>query len=458
MSHRIQTIPFIEKHRHNAAVALRDEDRNITYKQLCCLVEEQAKEWQRVLPSVRPIAILKLSNSIESVVNYLTALSLDIVSLLIAHDVPEVTVEHYIEQLSPHLLISEEHITPRHDNEIPLSPELAILLSTSGSTGAGKCVALSSTNLEANCASILNYLPIESSDITLATLPIHYSYGLSVLNTHLSAGACLYFTPLSVFDKGFWQLMKALPVASLAGVPSFYEMLATLRFTRMDFPSLRYMTQAGGRLSYELVKAFAEYCTVQNKQFFVMYGQTEASARVAFLAPEKAAAKPDAIGQAIPGGELKLKKLRHSVNGEGELLYRGKNVMLGYVSTSSDLKKFKLLNWLPTGDIATCDADGDYRIVGRLKRIIKIAGERLSLDALEILLTELGVTAKCTGVDDLLGVFTLNSESQSAVVDTCVNSLGIAPRNLQVHVIEDWPLLQNSKVDYADLKARINKE
>lgn len=320
-------VPFIESHRNSERIALSDEQRSMTYRALHQAVLQRAVTLKKDVSIVRPVVILHAHNSIESVVNYLALLALDWVVMLLHPATPDALVNEYANRYNVNLRVSEEAITVLSATAVNTDPRLSVLLSTSGSTGVGKCVALSQHNILSNCNAILDYLPIEESDITLATLPLSYSYGLSVLNTHLAKGAQCRFTESSVFDKAFWQILKDTPVTSLAGVPSFYEMLLRMRFTRMELPSLRYFTQAGGKLASQFILQLADYATLHHKQFFVMYGQTEATARMAFVEPDNIASKPGCIGKAIPGGEFMLldddDAPIYAVDTPGELCYRG---------------------------------------------------------------------------------------------------------------------------------------
>ncbi|GGF52268.1 AMP-binding protein [Alteromonas lipolytica] len=442
-------IPFFRAHQTSERIALYDDADSLSYRALTEAITRRAQNWQQIVPVRRPVVMMLIDNSITSVVDYLTALSLDYVVLLLNPACSLTVREHYARSLRPNVVIGDGTLTVLHSETLPTDPRGSLLLSTSGSTGAGKCVALSKHNLAANCASIVSYLPIEKSDITLATLPLSYSYGLSVLHSHLSAGASICFTAHSVFDKGFWEIVKTRPIHSLSGVPSFYEMLLRLRFTKMDLPELRYFTQAGGKLASAHVTQLAEYARATDKAFYVMYGQTEATARMAYLAPDKVLAKPGVIGQPIPGGEFKLENVNN--RGEGELYYRGDNVMLGYVEQASDLARFNPDSWLATGDIASCDADGDYAITGRTKRMIKIAGERVSLDAMEQNFSDKDVVVRCVGEDDKLVLVTLTSQGRN--IEQRIQRQQILPqRNIRLASVAEWPLLANGKIDYQSLQ------
>ncbi|WP_342324807.1 AMP-binding protein [Kosakonia sp. BYX6] len=294
----------------------------------------------------------------------------------------------------------------------PLHDELALLMTTSGSTGSPKLVRLSKRNLQSNAESIAHYLDIDARERGLVSLPINYVYGLSIINSHLHAGASLLLTGYSVMQRELWEFVRTERASSFAGVPYTWEMLRKLRFMRMDLPDLRTLTQAGGKLAAALQQEYTEYAMQNGKRFIVMYGAAEATSRMAWLAPEHAASRYGFIGKPIPGGEfLLLGDDNHPIttpDTQGELIYRGANVALGYAECGEDLALGDTFaGTLHTGDIATVDSDGFYRIVGRKKRFLKIFGNRVGLDEMESLLkTAFADTAvACDGRDDLLCIF-----------------------------------------------------
>ena len=217
------------------------------------------------------------------------------------------------------------------------------------------------------------------------------SFGISILNSHLVSGATILLTDKSIAQKEFWNFIKQEKATSLSGVPYTFEMLKRLRFFRMDLPSIKTITQAGGKLRADLVKEYIDGAIATNKQFIVMYGQTEATARMSYLPWEVASEKYASIGVAIPGGVFELQdenlKVITCCDVDGELVYRGANVSMGYAETQSDLTKGDENNGiLYTGDIARRDADGYYYITGRMKRFVKVFGNRVNLDAIEQIL------------------------------------------------------------------------
>lgn len=336
---------------------------------------------------------------------------------------------------------------------IDLHPELRVLLSTSGSTGARKYVRLSGENLASNAAAVSEYLRITPSDIAPTSLPLAYSYGMSVLNSHLHAGASLLLIDEPIVSETFWQAFESKGCTSFAGVPQSFTLLAQGGQLDRRLPKLRYVTQAGGKLGPDAVRRWARTGRRQGWDFFVMYGQTEASPRIAYLPPKMALKKPGAIGQAIPGGRLWIggeDQTELSAGQEGELIYEGPNVMMGYATDVSDLAKGQGSRQLRTGDLGFADAAGIVTITGRASRFLKLAGKRVSLDEIEARLSSDGINAIATGRDDLLGLVHTGDRSLGAEIAKWLAVPATFVRDIPV---ETLPLNQNAKPDLKAAKA-----
>ena len=279
-------------------------------------------------------------------------------------------------------------ITTAPPRPTSIHPDIAVLLSTSGSTGSKKLVKLTYGNIDSNADAIVDYLGLKDSDVSVTTLKPFYSYGMSVINSHFSVGAKLVLSNHPVTDPMLWQVAAQHGVTNFAGVPFTFKMLEQAGLDPgVLLPSLRFITQAGGRLSPDRVRALAKRGSEQGWRFFVMYGQTEAAPRMSYLPPELAIEHADTIGRAIPGGRFWLE----DENGQeiaqtdiiGELVYAGPNVMVGYAETPADLSVIETNDVLRTGDIAVKNAAGLFALVGRKARFVKPMGVRVSLDELE---------------------------------------------------------------------------
>jgi acyl-coenzyme A synthetase/AMP-(fatty) acid ligase len=310
-------------------------------------------------------------------------------------------------------------------------------------------VRLSYKAVHENAVSIAQYLNITASERAVTTLPFSYSYGLSIINSHLYTGASIVLTDASIISKEFWETIRLHQPTSLAGVPYTYQMLHRTGFTKMDFPSLRKLTQAGGRLDPKLIRTFGEFAEQKGIKFFVMYGQTEASPRISYVPSERLLDKVGSIGVAIPGGRLEV------ADDTGELVYSGPNVMMGYAEARPALALGDELNGvLRTGDLGYADDDGYFFITGRLKRFIKMGGNRIGLDEVEKALQDaLNISISVGGKDDSLLAF-LESDDASKV-DLCKELLktkfAIHHTMVRLKLVSQLPLLPTGKKDYSAL-------
>jgi long-chain acyl-CoA synthetase len=342
------------------------------------------------------------------------------------------------------------------NHDFPLHNNLALLLTTSGSTGSSKFVRISYENIEANAASIADYLSIDENERPVTTLPMCYSYGLSIINSHILKGATILLTSKTLMEKDFWKFLKNQKATSISGVPYTYKILDKLQFSRMDLPSLKTLTQAGGKLNDELNREISRFCSRSGKQFFVMYGQTEATARMSYLSPQYALTKPGSIGKAIPGGKFSLiddnGKVIEKNDITGELVFRGKNVSMGYATCCDDLKKEdENHGTLFTGDLARRDSDNFYYIVGRIRRFIKIFGNRINLDETESLLENIVPDCACTGEDDHMIIYITDKTRIAEIQNYISVKTGINPAAFSFRQCAEIPKNLAGKTIYSEL-------
>lgn len=340
----------------------------------------------------------------------------------------------------------------------PLNDKLALLLTTSGSTGSPKFVRQSYANIRSNTEAIVNYLKLDDSGRAITTLPMNYTYGLSIINSHLMVGSTLLITDKSITQREFWNFFRENEAESFGGVPFTYECLDRMRFQRMDLPSLKFMTQAGGKLTPELHEKFASYAAENNKQFIVMYGQCEATARMGYLPPERSLQKKGSMGIAIPGGKFHIKDVDGKYITEpdktGELVYEGDNVTLGYAESGADLiKDDERHGLLETGDMARVDSDGYYYIVGRKKRFLKIYGNRVNLDEIDRLIkTEFNnIDVASTGIDDHMYIFVTDEKYEAPVREFVIRKTGLNQAAFKSLTINEIPKNDAGKILYKEL-------
>ena len=434
----------------NNAPAWRDPDEGwLSYGELAQRVERLAG----IYPSGRQLVYLPFATSTRHLVHYLLALRDGHVVMLADPAQDEKTQLTQCERFGVSLIVTPE------GNVLPLGcapvlhSELALLLPTSGSTGSSKWVRISRASLNANAAAIADYLALDSGERAITSLPLFYSFGMSVLNSHLLVGASLVQSAVGPLERQFWEEVNLHNVTSVAGVPFTFQMLSRLRFDWNRYPSLMTLTQAGGRLEPALAIAFARQATALDRRFFVMYGQTEAAPRIAWLGHEEVLLAPDAIGRAVPGGHLSLRSEPGLPDGEGELIFEGPNVMLGYAEGMADLAHGRETTVLFTGDLARCDEEGRFYLTGRINRFLKLFGKRVSLAEVENWLQARGYQCAATGRDDRLlvaieGEFVACDELQLEIA----RWLRVPPSCVLIRM-QPLPRRSNMKIDYPTLLA-----
>lgn len=301
---------------------------------------------------------------------------------------------------------------PENGEKVSLMPEPAFdsencaeIIFTSGSTGKPKGVMISHKNLIANTGSIIEYLKLTMDDRMLVVLPFYYCYGLSLLHTHLRAGGSVILNNSFIFLGSIIRDLREQKCTGFAGVPSHFQILLRKSdsFKETQFPDLKYVTQAGGKLAPIFIDEFRN--SFPGVTFFVMYGQTEATARLSYLPPELYNEKKGSMGRGIPGVELKVvnEKGKNIKPGEtGEVIARGDNIMLGYLDDEEGTKNAVRDGWLYTGDLGTVDEDGYIYLTARKKEIIKVRGKRISPKEIEAVILEIPEVIDCTieGVED----------------------------------------------------------
>ncbi len=426
-----------------------DNGESLSYSELA----DRVAAFMARLGTERRLLLVATENAVQPVVAYLAALAGGHAVIMAAE-----ASNRLIEAFRPDAVFSRRDGEWRLDTTEPLGglhPDLALLLSTSGTTGATKLIRLSASAVDANARSIATYLGLGPDERPLTTLPIHYSYGLSVLNSHLATGGTLLLTGRSLLEHELWDFFDREGGTSLAGVPYSYELLDRIGFWDREHPTLRTLTQAGGRLPAEAAARIGHWARKHGVRFFIMYGQTEATARMAYLPPERLADAPDCIGIAIPGGQLHLEANGAPVTtseAEGELVYRGPNVMMGYALARSDLERGAEIDALHTGDLAVRRPDGLFRITGRSSRIAKPFGLRISFDEIERQLSEQGLSAAVTGTDQLIAI-AVTGTAPAGLASGLASRMKLPEDLFDVSGRPELPRLANGKTDYRTLLA-----
>lgn len=433
-------------------LAVATETETLTYADLADRMTEVAA----VLGGGRRLVMIETRNHPATLVAYLGALAAGHVVLPVpaGRDHSALTAAY-----RPDAVVDADGIV-EHRSSRPahrLHPDLALLASTSGSTGSPKTVRLSAQNLRSNAAAIVESLGIVDTDRAATTLPLSYCYGASVVHSHLLAGAALILTDRSVIDDRFWTLFNDRGATTFAGVPYTFEMLERAGFADRDLPTLRYVTQAGGRLDPEVVRRYARLGRRRGFGFVVMYGATEATARMAYLPPEQVHDRPESIGRAIPGGSFSLAPAPEWTEPDvGELVYRGPNVMMGYAGSAADLGTGRTVEEFRTGDIARHLGDGTYQVIGRLSRFVKLYGLRIDLQRLESVLAQPGSPVMCAESDGRLVVAAAGGDDGQLQRRTAA-AAGLPAHAVRAVPVPELPVLPSGKPDYGRL-SRLGRE
>ena len=442
----------LDKKDRNRVAVIDDSGRSITYGDIC----DFSKEFADYLPK-RSLIFILAENKIGSLLGYTSALSNRIVPLIISARtevglyanlrdmykpeymwVPVEKVAHF--GYKPVFTAWDYVLVHTGFHPSRLYDDLSLLLPTSGSTGSPKLVRHSYRNIEANADNVRRLFKLTGDEKAMAILPMHYTMGLSVIASHLLAGATLLLSGRSLLDKEFWSMLK--DATSFTGVPYSYEILSKMRFTRMDLPNLKVITQGGGKLTPEMWNMLAKYAREKGKQFIATYGQSECTARMAYLPSEWAEKKICSIGIAEPGGQLSIvdNDGNETFEGEatGEMVYRGENVTLGYATCLEDLMKGDENHGvMHTGDLARRDADGCYFIIGRLKRFLKIFGLRIGLDEVENLVRqEFKTDCFCKGNDEKLVVLVTDKSLVDTLPAFIEEKTHLFHQNIEVQLVD----------------------
>lgn len=419
----------------------------------------------------KKLALILADNSISFLINYYLFLNSNYLLMLIPISTDEKDIREIIKKFKPNMIITKINMTykninsykklkiicdhqiykSRQINNYKINKNLSLLLTTSGSTGFKKFVKISKQNLLSNTKSIIKELKIKNKDITITTLPPEYTYGLSIINTHLHVGGKIVVNNRSIIEKNFWHSLKMFNVTNFGGVPFTYDILKKLKFEKLisNLKNLKYLTQAGGKLSNSSHKFFLNLLKKHKKKFYIMYGATEATSRMSILSPNSN--KIGSIGKPIYNTKMWIKK-NNSKNDIGEIEFKGKNIFKGYAKSFKDLNNLKNEKILKTGDLGRKDKLGNFYIIGRQSRILKITGRRINLDELENkLLKTFKISFRITGTDDKIKIFFKGKTNLNLIINYITNKLHINKNFFITKKVKKYPLTSSGKIDYNKL-------
>ena len=460
----------LDKWQHEAVAAIDAQGSQLTYGGL----RDFAVQAGMLMPA-RSLFFLLVENNVGGIAWTIGNICAGNVPLILNAHLDEGLYKSLFELYQPPFVCVPEAMAERFGYEVvltcfgytlmktgceacPLHEDLSHLLPTSGSTGSPKLVRHQYANIEAAALNISTFFELTEKDRPLMVLPLYYTMGLSMVFSHLYVGATILITNQSMTDRNFWRFMKEEHATSFTGVPYSFEILNLMRFFRMDLPDLTLLTQGGGRMTKELNLKFAEFCRDNGKRWIATYGQSECTARMAWLPAKWAVEKVGSIGIAVPNAELSLIDMDGqpitTPHTEGEMCYRGKNVTMGYARKRDDL----LLGderhgFIRTGDLAYFDEDGCYYIVGRMGRFLKLFGMRVGLDECERIVKGAfpGLECACVGTDEKMLVYLTDESYKDRVKEELVNRLKLVATSFEVRIIPAIPKNEAGKILYAKL-------
>ena len=438
----------------NRLAVIDSEGGLLTYGEIL----ELARQLMDTVPE-RALCFLLVENNVQCVQWVMASLiSRRLVPLILNAKTDEALYSHLLETYHPAYIWQNGTLTRTNHTIAPLHADLSHLLPTSGSTGSPKLVRHCYENIEAAGLNIATFFELKTSDRPLMVLPLYYTMGLSMVFSHLKAGATILITGRNMTDPVFWKFLKEERSTSFTGVPYSYQILNLMRFFRMDLPDLELLTQGGGKMERSLNLKFAEYCREHGKRWIATYGQSECTARMAYLPARWAVEKAGSIGIAVPNGELSLIDAEGNAittpHTEGEMCYRGKNVTMGYATGPDDLLKGdERHGFIRTGDLAYFDEDGCYYIVGRMGRFLKLFGMRVGLDECEqIIATDCQTESACVGTDEKMIVYITDATKSQTVKDALVEKTHIVATSFEIRVITEIPKNEAGKKLYSKLE------
>ena len=461
----------IHKFKNNVAFFL-DHSNKVYFSDILNI----SNKFQKIV-NRRSLTILIADNSLESLCGYISLLRSNNVVMLLDSSIKDKDLQFIINKFLPKFVFCSranlkklpkdyfnlEHtfqnyslMKSKKENLYKINDQLMILISTSGSIGEPKFVKLSLNNIMVNTQSIISYLSLKSFDRAITTMPLSYSYGFSIINTHLYCGGSIVPNNFSLVDRNFWELYSKSKPTNINGVPFFYEMINKIGVEKILKHKPRFITQAGGKIKKEIFRKIASKCLENKISFYLMYGQTEAGPRISYHKVKKSDLnEPNiTIGKPIPGGKLFLRDnnnfLIKNKNVKGNIIYEGKNIFGGYAKSCLDLSSFDNKTELKTGDTGYQDKNGKFFISGRKSRFIKIYGYRLNLDYFEEKLNSNGLNVACVGVNEKLYIFSLKTNSKLK------NFIDLPKNAYKIILLKEFPLNDNGKISYSNLTKLID--
>ena len=459
-------------------IIIRQENISITPKQISNYIRKISLNLSHIK---KPIIFLKVRNHYSFVIIYIALMQTNSVIFLIDENIDNKKLKSLIDEFCPNYLITQDEndnhklrvkeIYKFNDYRIFLlnkkkhkvNKDLKLLISTSGTSGPSKFVMLSKENLLVNLRQICKYLKISSKDNVILNMPLNYSFGLSVLNSHFSQGSEIILSESSIVEKFFWDEFDKRKITTFYAVPQVYEVLKQLKLDVKKFNQLRFMAVAGGKTNNDILKYFLRISKKKGFNFFNMYGQTEAAPRISYLNLTKNQDLVGSIGSAVDGGKLYIKNKQNKIinkpNIQGNLFYEGKNVMIGYASKKKDLTKKRTNKYkLNTQDIAIKDKKSNFYIIGRADKFVKINSRKIDLQDIENYLYKFLGTNICLELRNKIYVcIEKKIYNEMKIIKNLCNYSELNRNNLKIFYIKKFPK-NNNKISIFKIKEILKKK
>ena len=466
---------FFKKYKKNIAI-IYEENNKLTYGKLLVEIKKIKKNIKE-----RSLILIISENSIGSLLAYIFCILNNHVVIIVDSKTSQKNIYKIFKNYKPNYIftsdkknnILKKNLIKKYNffNQIlyrnkinikkKLNKELSILLSTSGSMGSTKFVKLSKENIKINTDSIISYLKINKKDSAITNLPISYSYMISIINTHLEVGGSIVISNHSLVQKEYWKYIEKNKITSFNGVPYTYEILSKIGFKNIISQSIRYLTQAGGKIENNKLLEILKFCKKYKLKFYSMYGQTEAAPRISYLNPKYSFKKIGSIGKAIPGIKISLiDNLNNKINDsfkQGEVLCEGKNIFMGYSKNYKDLYESNKINFkLKTGDLGYFDKDDFFYLTGRKNKITKIFGNRIDIEELENLMDKKGFKVVCLSNNKKIFIFKEKKYKKIILLNTISKITNLNIQSFELIKLRSFPRTINGKISYNKLKKKIN--